>query len=167
MPSSTLPPIRRIVIGHDSDAKAIIKYDTGFHGELLPGGVESKVLWKSDAIPADSNITGDPSETPTGFMAKGSTLRVVDIPPRSKGGMHRTPSLDYCVLIKGQLVHNTDDDASTTTVNVGDVVVQQGTMHQWNNETDEWARIVAVLLPATEPIVNGKQLNPDASSIGH
>ncbi|KAK2027850.1 hypothetical protein LX32DRAFT_683601 [Colletotrichum zoysiae] len=165
MPSSKLPPVRRIVIGHDNDARSTIKYDSNLNGELLTKGVEAKTLWISDTFPADPNIKGDPTETHRGFMAKGSLIRTVDFPPRSEGVTHRTESLDYIIMVKGSLLHWTDD-GSTTVVNAGDVLVQQATMHRWDNNTDEWARMVAVILPATEPVINGQKLRADSHSIG-
>lgn len=143
----------------------MIKYDSQLNSEPLVKGVEVRTLWNSDTFPADSNITGDPTETHSGFMAAGSLIRIVDIPPRSEGATHRTVSLDYIILVKGSLVHWTDD-GSTTVVNAGDVLIQQATMHRWDNKTDEWARLVAVILPATEPVINGQKLNADPHSIG-
>ncbi|SCV48624.1 uncharacterized protein FFFS_08674 [Fusarium fujikuroi] len=165
MPSSKLAPVRRIVIGHDNNAHSTIKYDSQLMSEHLTMGVEVKTLWITDTFPANTNIVGDPTESHSGFMAPGSLIRVVDFPPQSQGATHRTVSLDYIILVKGSLVHWTDD-GSTTTVNEGDVLVQQGTMHRWDNNTDEWARIVCIILPATEPVVNGPKLGDDSHLIG-
>lgn len=81
----------------------------------------------------------------------------MDFPPYAVGQIHRSISLDYILVLKGKVVL-TLDDGSRTTVNQGELVVQQATMHGWDNETDEWARILCVLVPAQPPVINGVEL---------
>ncbi|PVH91833.1 hypothetical protein DM02DRAFT_545026, partial [Periconia macrospinosa] len=50
------------------------------------------------------------------------------------------------------------DSGETRNVRVGDVVVQRGTMHQWINRGEKWARMIYVLLDATEVECNGMKL---------
>ena len=60
-------------------------------------------------------------------------------------GMHRTPTLDYVVVLDGHLVLELDDGA-TRTVSRGDVIVQNGTRHAWRNPGDRPATIAAILI---------------------
>jgi uncharacterized cupin superfamily protein len=53
--------------------------------------------------------------------------------------MHRTKTLDYVVVIEGEVVLLLDD--TELTLNKGDVVVQRGTDHAWENRTDKVARM--------------------------
>lgn len=94
----------------------------------------------------------------TGHVNNGSILRIVDLPPRSTGSAHRSVSLDYVVVQKGNVLLLMDDGVKIP-VREGDVVVQQATMHGWNNEGDDWARLICVLLPAKVPVVNGITLD--------
>ena len=63
--------------------------------------------------------------------------------------MHRTETIDYVVVICGELDMDMDD--STVRLKAGDVLVQRGTNHAWSNRTDETAVVAFVLIDA-EPI---------------
>jgi quercetin dioxygenase-like cupin family protein len=72
----------------------------------------------------------------------GHLLRILDVYPLKDGGkrtaMHRTRTLDYVVVIEGELVLILDD--SEVTLKPGDVVVQRGTDHAWENRSGTIAR---------------------------
>ncbi len=53
--------------------------------------------------------------------------------------MHRTSTLDYVVVLQGEIVLVLDD--SEVTLRPGDVVVQRGTDHAWENRASEPARM--------------------------
>ncbi len=59
--------------------------------------------------------------------------------------MHRTESVDYGVVLEGE-VTLVLDDGSATTVGPGDLVMQRGTDHAWENRSDHWTRILFVLV---------------------
>jgi quercetin dioxygenase-like cupin family protein len=75
--------------------------------------------------------------------AAGHLIRVIDIYPAHMGGkrtlMHRTKTLDYVVVIEGEVVLLLDD--SEVVLKQSDVVVQRGTIHAWENRSDRMARI--------------------------
>ena len=58
---------------------------------------------------------------------------------------HKTDSLDYIVILSGQLTMLMDDDDEVL-LGAGDVLVQQGVMHGWRVEGDEPVRMFAVLV---------------------
>lgn len=62
-------------------------------------------------------------------------------------GMHRTDSVDYDVIVAGELWLELDD-GETRHLKAGDVVVQNGTRHAWRNRSDKPAIMVAVLVGA-------------------
>ena len=65
--------------------------------------------------------------------------------------MHRTQSIDYVVVMKGEIDMELDDGIIVR-LREGDVCVQQGTIHNWiNNGTDPC--IVAFILLAANPVV--------------
>lgn len=156
--TSSLPPIRRIVTCHNDDAKAIVSHDSLIHTQLQLYGNANALLWSSDTSPAEVISKQDKGTVTTGHVNNGSILRVVDLPPRSIGSVHRSVSLDYVVVQKGNVLLIMDDGVNIP-VREGDVVVQQATMHGWNNEGDDWARLICVLLPAKAPVVNGIMLD--------
>jgi quercetin dioxygenase-like cupin family protein len=164
MSSSPFNPVRRIVTGHNADGKATVASDSEIRSIVDKHGVSTNLLWANPSSPADLSHTVDYSGTNVPLVNTGSCFRVVDFPPKSTGLLHRTISLDYIVLIKGSVVL-TLDDGSKTICNEGDVVVQQGTMHRWDNETDEWVRMIALLTVARPPVVGGKTLAEDTASM--
>ena len=115
--------IHRIVTGHNPEGKSAILFDE--HSELRPGfASESCVLWQSHEAPANLDGHEDLADEKAGMHAAGSLIRVVDFPPRSEGVSHRTRSLDYGIVLEGEL-EMVLSDGSRTTVSAGDVVVQR------------------------------------------
>ncbi|KAH8724210.1 hypothetical protein GQ44DRAFT_750501 [Phaeosphaeriaceae sp. PMI808] len=90
----------------------------------------------------------------------GSILRYVDYPPRSSSPMHRTVSCDFGILLFGE-VECLLDSGERRNLRTGDVVVQRGTMHQWINHGEKWARMIYVLLDATGVKCNGMELTEE------
>ncbi len=73
----------------------------------------------------------------------GHLLRLIELYPASMGGhrtvMHRTRTLDYAIVISGEAVLVLDD--SEVVLRQGDVVVQRGTDHAWENRSDAVTRM--------------------------
>ena len=67
---------------------------------------------------------------------------------RDNPGMHVTDTVDYCVVLEGELVMELDDGV-TTVLRAQDVVVQNGTRHGWRNRSDQAARMLFVMIGAT------------------
>jgi mannose-6-phosphate isomerase-like protein (cupin superfamily) len=63
-------------------------------------------------------------------------------------GMHVTDSIDYCVLLEGELVMELDDHVITL-LRKNDVVVQNGTRHGWRNRSAKPATMLFVMLGAS------------------
>ena len=61
-------------------------------------------------------------------------------------GMHRTDSIDYAVIMSGEIDLLLDD--SDVHLKAGDVVVQRGTKHAWANRGDEPCKIAFILIDA-------------------
>jgi oxalate decarboxylase/phosphoglucose isomerase-like protein (cupin superfamily) len=57
--------------------------------------------------------------------------------------MHRTESIDYGIVLSGEIVLLLDD--SEVHLRQGDVVVQRGTIHAWTNRTDTICRMAFIL----------------------
>ena len=69
--------------------------------------------------------------------------------------MHRTQSLDYGVVIEGEM-DMIMDSGQVVTLKRGDVCVQRGTKHQWRNSTKTWNRMLFVLIDAMPLEVAGQ-----------
>jgi uncharacterized cupin superfamily protein len=63
--------------------------------------------------------------------------------------MHATNSIDYAVIMTGEIYMLVDDDE--VHLKAGDVVVQRGNNHAWSNRGAEPCRIAFILIDA-EPV---------------
>ena len=150
MPDPT--PIRRVVTGHDANnvAKAIIDAPAT-NARRPPSGLTSTLMWCTDAMPCDMPV-GEAAEdmgarklgTPP--PPNGTRFAVIDFPPGCPPSMHRTETIDYVIVVSGEIDMEMDD--STVKLKAGDVVIQRGTNHAWANRGTETARIAVVLVDA-------------------
>ncbi|PYI05105.1 hypothetical protein BO78DRAFT_283733, partial [Aspergillus sclerotiicarbonarius CBS 121057] len=155
-----LPPIRRLVTSHNSQGNAIIWKDDKIPASQAEHGPFLTRIWSSSELPPDVNTSDDLGLVDTGLANKGTICRIVDFPPHSVGMVHRSITLDYIYVLEGE-VTLTLDDGSKTTVQQGNMVVQQRTMHGWDNETEHWARLLCVLISARPPVVEGRVLEAE------
>lgn len=153
-------PIRRVVTGHDADGRARFVSDAAFVPRDVPSGDAAMcLLWTAPDLPVDNNDTVDGRNRDAGTtLHGGSVIRIVDMYPGQRSPMHRTSSLDYGIVLSGELELELDDGIATR-LHPGDVVVQRGTMHLWRNPSaTETCRIVFVLTQATAVEVGGVPL---------
>lgn len=140
---------RRVVTGHDARGRSVVLSDGPppqhhpMHG--LGIGADFHEMWsEADRIPKlTPGATREPNERPFTIMpAAGHLLRILDVYPLNDGGkrtvMHRTRTLDYMVVIEGELVLILDE--CEVVLKPGDVVVQRGTDHAWENRSGWMAR---------------------------
>jgi quercetin dioxygenase-like cupin family protein len=151
--------VRRIVTGHDSRGQGIIQRDEVVAGyEFGQGEAWFTDLWLTDRSPADNAGTADmPQRFATLATQAGSVLRVVDIPPGQHSPMHRTYSVDYGIVLAGELDMELDG-GSCTHLRAGDIVVQRGTNHRWVNRSSSPVRVAFVLIAAQPLTVDGRAL---------
>jgi Cupin domain len=62
-------------------------------------------------------------------------------------GMHTTPTVDYSIVLDGEIWLEVDDGQETRLTS-GDVVVQNGTRHAWRNKSDKSVTLAAVMTGA-------------------
>lgn len=141
---------RRVVTGHDSNGKSVVLSDgTPPQHHPMRGrevGADFYEMWNTTRVVPELTSVEDrePSERDFTIMPiAGHLLRIIDIYPPKEGGkrtvMHRTRTLDYVVVIEGEVVLLLDD--SEVTLKKGDVVVQRGTDHAWENRSDKTTRM--------------------------
>ena len=109
---------------------------------LLPptGGSRIRVL---DIPPDDGAVAALPREAVKAlFEAIGAGHTLPEDPPHPL--MHRTETVDYGIVLEGELVLILDE--SETLVRAGDIIVQRGTSHAWANRSGANARIAFVLI---------------------
>jgi len=116
--------------------------------ETLGGDAAFAELWNTSAMPvpigaAEPDPTvGRPLTVPP--ASSGTIIRIVEHRPGSVSPMHRTETVDYGICIAGE-VHLVLDD-SEVRLTPGDVVVQRGTDHRWENRSEAPARMAFVLV---------------------
>jgi mannose-6-phosphate isomerase-like protein (cupin superfamily) len=168
--------VRRIVTGHDANGRAIVIIDDAPAAVVLEkaGGLRLTELWATSGTPAEFSAT-DKSKRPRRIEPDpgGSVFRVIEYPPdaerlkslkpeeyfasmgaqaadnatRRHPGMHRTKTLDYAIVLSGEIYAVLDE--GEVLLKAGDVLVQQGTNHAWSNRTDKPAVIAFVLIDAS------------------
>jgi hypothetical protein len=147
------------------------------HVLLIPGRSDFGLtnLWVTDGGPGNTEGNTDAAARPVVLEppAGGTIFRVVEFPPdktaadfdrktafASMGadhamdpdasrhpGMHRTPTVDYAVVIEGEIWALMDE--GETRLKAGDCLVQRGTNHAWSNRSDQPCRVVFILVSAT------------------
>jgi len=144
------PPIRRVVTGHDARNVAKVLIDAPATNAKKPNsGVVSTLMWITDKNPADIG-TGETIEdmgariVGTPPPAGGTRFCVIDFPPGNHPHMHRTETIDYVIVVDGEIEMDMDD--STVKLKAGDILVQRGTNHAWANRSGKNARVAFVLV---------------------
>jgi quercetin dioxygenase-like cupin family protein len=150
--------IRRVVTGHDAQGRAKVLIDEQVKNVISNRpGATSSVIWSSDSLPVNNDSSDDPSGKSIGTTLKnGSVFRVVRFDPDVSPRNHRTDSIDYAVVISGEIDMSLDDE--TVHLKAGDVLVQRGTLHNWVNNGKEPCIIAFALISAKPVSAGGKTL---------
>ena len=146
-------PIRRVITGHaaaNSAAKVILDGPAA-NTKTPRDGVASTLMWCTDAMPADIAIGEDVEDMGARMIGtappeNGSRFIVMEFAPGVVSEMHRTETIDYIVVLAGEI--DMDMDAETVKLRAGDVMVQRGTNHAWANRSGAPARLAIVLMDA-------------------
>jgi hypothetical protein len=142
-------------------------------------GGRAQQMWYTEKTPAEEVTAADPTAKITGTNPPltGSIFRILEIPsedsypprteadgeehrrntgvevgPLGKGrhpGMHRTHSIDYALILEGEIDMLLDD--SEVHCKAGDVVIQNGTNHAWANRSGKPCTIAFILIGAEAP----------------
>src|SRR3984893_4003512 len=143
--------IRRVVTGHDDTGRAVVTVD-----EVSTNVIsrrprhESCVIWSTGSFPSDNSTTLDGAAGPVaGTNPDGSVVRIVEYAPGVAPRNHRTESIDYAVVMSGEI--DMDLDGATVHLRQGDVLVQRGTIHNWNNR-GAVPCVIAFVLIAARPV---------------
>jgi quercetin dioxygenase-like cupin family protein len=152
--------IRRVVTGHDAQGRAKVEVDEIAKNVISNRpGASSCVVWSSKGFPVHNDGFNDPTSGSFKTTVEGGTVfRVVRYEPGVTPRNHRTNSIDYAVVISGEIDMELDDGV-TVHLNAGDVLVQRGTIHNWINRGKEACVIAFVLISAQPVSAGGKSLN--------
>jgi quercetin dioxygenase-like cupin family protein len=152
--------VRRVVTGHDRDGRAIVSIDDTPPGTPSRPGVTYWVAWTSEGFPVDNTVPGDQARRPIATtLPNGTVFRIVEFGPGSQRLVHRTESLDYAIVLSGEIDMELDD--SVVHLQAGDVLVQRGTVHNWVNEGTDACVIAFILIDAKPVEAGGKVLSTE------
>jgi mannose-6-phosphate isomerase-like protein (cupin superfamily) len=171
--------VRRVVTGLDDNNRSVVLFDSRVTLAPGPFGITSTNLWITDSYPAGFSFKEDTATRPIGISppANGTKFRIVEFPPLDPATeakmdldflmklvgdqapargvpvkhplMHRTRSVDYTVVLSGEIDMMLDE--TTVHLKPGDVVVQQATNHGWINHGTQPCRILFVLMDSKQP----------------
>jgi quercetin dioxygenase-like cupin family protein len=150
--------IRRIVTGHDDSGRAIIAIDEICKNVMSRRPKhESCVVWSTGSFPTDNDETKDGGARPVATTdANGTVFRIGLYHPGVAPRNHRTESVDYAIVMSGEIVM--EIDGASVHLRAGDVLVQRGTIHNWTNPGTEPCMIAFVLVAAKPVERAGKVL---------
>ncbi|KAL4803141.1 RmlC-like cupin domain-containing protein [Aspergillus unguis] len=175
--TSNLRPLSRYITTHNPSGKAI--FSTTLSESMptapIPDSAIFSLAYTTNNTPVDLSTDADitdyasylqPGNAPGLVINSGSVCRIVDMQPGALSPMHRTVSIDFGVVLEGE-VELVLDSGETRTLKRGDVAVQRGTNHAWRNCSSEgWARMLYVLQPAQQIEIGGRTLGEDLDGMG-
>jgi mannose-6-phosphate isomerase-like protein (cupin superfamily) len=170
--------VRRVVTKIDSDGKAAVMFDDRIPLMAARAPVGVGEVWVTEKSPAELSPTEDRAHVKVGIQPPrgGTIFRIIDYPPTSptvdkldintmmkvvgadapaKGlpprhpMMHRTRSVDYAIILSGEIDMLLDE--GEVHLKAGDVLVQQATNHAWINRGKENCRIAFILIDSQSP----------------
>jgi len=139
--------VRRVVTGHDKNGKAVVRIDD-VKANWSPGRAnqERQNIWTTNDLPVHFTEDGeDKGARQIGTtITGGSVFRVVEFGPGVAPRKHRTDSIDYAVVMSGEIDMEMDD--TVVHLKAGDVLVQRGTIHNWVNKGKSPCVIAFILI---------------------
>ncbi|TMH79689.1 MAG: cupin domain-containing protein [Betaproteobacteria bacterium] len=173
------PEVRRVVTKLDPTGKAVVMFDGAVQLKGFRSPNPAGEMWVTDKSLPDFNWSADRALTKVGLVPpkNGTIFRIVDFVPLSPGAeekmdinlmmkvvgdhapakgfpprhpmMHRTRSLDYAIIMSGEIDMLLDE--GEVHLKAGDVVVQQATNHAWVNRSGKPCRVAFILMDSQEP----------------
>jgi mannose-6-phosphate isomerase-like protein (cupin superfamily) len=164
--------MRRVVTGHDEHGRSTVVDDAEVEGFPAGGENHAWVLWGRDDA-ARYPDRGEMPDAPALFPPVGGCrISMLRLAPGATEefdkfvvgglagwadaeapGMHRTASLDFDVVISGEVTLELETGPPVT-LSAGDVVVQNGTKHRWRNDGTVDALMAAICIGAEHDLVD-------------
>lgn len=171
--------IHRVVTTLDANNRSTTLVDRVETLSVSKSGNAGELLWTTNSSPAGFSFNADTAQKEIGINPpdNGTVFRVVEFAPLDAAAeaklpsnvmmnlvgdhapargvpvshplMHRTRTVDYAIIMSGEIDMMLDDKA--VHLKAGDVVVQQATNHAWINRGKETCRVLFVLMDAKQP----------------
>ena len=150
--------VRRVITGHDASGKAIVRIDevAKHMGSGRPGATAVNI-WTTEGFPANNDGDADAGLRKVGTtLPKGTIFRIIEFAPGLAARNHRTDSIDYIVIISGEI--DMELDGTVVHLKAGDTMVQRGTIHNWVNNGTSPCVLAVILIDAKSVEAGGKVL---------
>ena len=150
--------VRRVITGHDATGRAVVTIDE-VSSNVFTGrpGAQACNVWTTEGFPANNDGAADEGLRKVGTTLKNGTIfRIIEFSPGLAARNHRTDSIDYIVVISGEIDMELDD--SVVHLKAGDVMVQRGTIHNWVNRGTAPCVLAVILIDAKSVEAGGKVL---------
>ena len=167
---SQFPTVTRLItVNSPAGISSFLQDDTP--PPVQPTGPKSQLTYlysspPSFSIGSDTDLAHHKDKDFRTFPAAGASCAVVvDVAPNPEGApgmMHKTNTLDYCIVVDGELeltlYAGEGQEGEKRVVKRGEVVVQRACMHAWRNlSKTEGARMIAVAIGAEGAIEGGME----------
>lgn len=167
---STLRQPSRFITDHNEQGLAVFNTSLAepIPAQVINNGDTFYLGYTTSDTPVDFNNNADVdayakhlADPPGIVVPGGSVLRIVDLRPGGESPMHRTVSIDYGVVLEGE-IDLVLDSGEVRVMKRGDVSIQRGTNHLWRNRSKtEWSRMLYVLQESKPIQIGGKKLGED------
>jgi hypothetical protein len=175
--TTTSRAFRRVVTGHDATGKAVVVADGPSEDVAVVSAIGLTIadMWQMSGVPTriDAWERRDPEQGMDIRKAGGLTFRVLRLEPSPSVDeiadamaafqdmtgstddhvehsrhpmMHRTETVDFAIVLSGSVTLLLDED--DVELSAGDVVIQRGTNHTWENRGDEPCVMAVVAVDA-------------------
>jgi mannose-6-phosphate isomerase-like protein (cupin superfamily) len=143
--------IRRVVTGHDAQGRAVVAIDEMCRNVISRRPQHAScVVWSTGSFPSDNSGGEDGGARAVASTdPAGTVFRIVEYAPGVAPRNHRTESIDYAVVMAGEI--DMEIDGATVHLRQGDALVQRGTIHNWNNRGSVPC-VIAFVLIAAKPV---------------
>ena len=143
---------RRVVTGLNAEGNSRILID----GAIPRPASTSNLVWQT-SLPADNSGSEDAAKPfdIADVHHDGSNFLLIEFAPGTQPHLHATDTLDYFVMLSGQVTLELETGA--VTLAPGDFVVNRGVMHGWRNDGPEIAVLAAITVPSL-PVAGGRTI---------
>lgn len=94
--------------------------------------LKSEMLWATSQMPPEIQVARHPIDgnwLNVGMTAGASRWMIVHFPPGHVAAMHHTSTIDYDIILAGEVILGTEEE--DVLMRVGDCAMVPGCMHSW------------------------------------
>jgi mannose-6-phosphate isomerase-like protein (cupin superfamily) len=151
--------IRRIVTSEDASGRGVLLADGEPTHSIVLNGTRITRLWEAPGLPAQLPLQGDAGATAGNAYRPdfvGTSFYIAELPGGERAPaipMHSNSTLDYMAILSGRVVLRIE--GGEFELGPGDVIVQGGNMHTFENRGEESCLLLFVVVTGAKPAPAG------------